>query len=52
MDVVSFRETAEKYSVIFLDAYGVLKSSTGLIEGALETVTSLIAAGKEMLMAF
>ncbi|MBW2404857.1 MAG: TIGR01459 family HAD-type hydrolase [Deltaproteobacteria bacterium] len=48
MDVVSFRETAEKYSVIFLDAYGVLKSSTGLIEGALETVTSLIAAGKEV----
>ncbi|MBW1833149.1 MAG: hypothetical protein JRJ10_15925 [Deltaproteobacteria bacterium] len=30
------------------DAYGVLKSSTGLIEGALETVTSLIAAGKEV----
>jgi HAD superfamily hydrolase (TIGR01450 family) len=48
MDVVSFRETAEKYSVIFLDAYGVLKSSTGLIDGALETVTSLIAAGKEV----
>jgi len=48
MDVVSFRETAEKYSVIFLDAYGVLKSSTGLIDGALETVASLIAAGKEV----
>jgi len=48
MDVVSFRQTAEKYSVIFLDAYGVLKSSTGLIDGALESVTSLIAAGKEV----
>ncbi len=48
MDVVSFRETAERYSVIFLDAYGVLKSSTGLIDGALETVTSLIAGGKEV----
>jgi HAD superfamily hydrolase (TIGR01450 family) len=48
MDLVSFRETTEKYSVIFLDAYGVLKSSTGLIDGALETVTSLIAAGKEV----
>lgn len=48
MDLVSFRKTAERYSVIFLDAYGVLKSSTGLIEGALETVTSLIAAGKEV----
>lgn len=48
MELVSFRKTAERYSVIFLDAYGVLKSSTGLIEGALETVTSLIAAGKEV----
>jgi HAD superfamily hydrolase (TIGR01450 family) len=48
MDVVSFRETAEKYSVIFLDAYGVLKSATGLIDGALGTVTSLIGAGKEV----
>jgi HAD superfamily hydrolase (TIGR01450 family) len=48
MDLVSFRETAERYSVIFLDAYGVLKSSTGLIDGALETVSSLIAAGKEV----
>ena len=48
MDLVSFRETAEQYSVIFLDAYGVLKSSTGLIDGALATVTSLIDAGKEV----
>jgi HAD superfamily hydrolase (TIGR01450 family) len=48
MDLVSFRETAERYSVIFLDAYGVLKSSTGLIEGALQTVAALIDAGKEV----
>jgi HAD superfamily hydrolase (TIGR01450 family) len=48
MDVVSFRETAERYSVIFLDAYGVLKSSTGLIDGALAAVTALIDAGKEV----
>ena len=48
MDLVSFKETADKYSVIFLDAYGVLKSSTGLIDGALDTVTSLIDAGKEV----
>jgi len=48
MDLVSFRETAKRYSVIFLDAYGVLKSSSGLIEGALETVKSLIADGKEV----
>ena len=48
MDLVSFKETAEKYSVVCLDAYGVLKSATGLIEGALETVTSLIDAGKEV----
>ncbi|MFA9412741.1 MAG: TIGR01459 family HAD-type hydrolase, partial [Deltaproteobacteria bacterium] len=48
MDLVSFQETTEKYSVIFLDAYGVLKSSTGLIDGALETVTSLIDSGKEV----
>lgn len=48
MNLVSFKETADKYSVIFLDAYGVLKSSTGLIDGALETVTSLIDSGKEV----
>lgn len=48
MDLVSFRETAKRYSVIFLDAYGVLKSSSGLIEGALEAVKSLIADGKEV----
>ncbi|MBW2509994.1 MAG: HAD-IIA family hydrolase [Deltaproteobacteria bacterium] len=48
MDLVSFRETAERYSVIFLDAYGVLKSSTGLIEGSLDVVRSLIDDGKEV----
>jgi HAD superfamily hydrolase (TIGR01450 family) len=48
MDLVSFRETAERYSVIFLDAYGVLKSSSGLIDGALDVVRSLIDAGKEV----
>jgi HAD superfamily hydrolase (TIGR01450 family) len=48
MDLVSFRKTAEKYSVIFLDAYGVLKSSTGLIDGAFQAITALIEAGKEV----
>lgn len=48
MDVRSFREVAEPYSVLFLDAYGVLKSAAGLIEGATETVDSLIASGKEL----
>jgi HAD superfamily hydrolase (TIGR01450 family) len=48
MDIVSFRETAERYSVIFLDAYGVLKSSSGLIDGALDVVRRLIDDGKEV----
>ncbi|HSN84451.1 MAG TPA: HAD-IIA family hydrolase [Polyangiales bacterium] len=48
MDLVSFRKTAERYSVICLDAYGVLRSSTGLIDGALETVRWLIDEGKEV----
>ncbi|MEM7436680.1 MAG: HAD-IIA family hydrolase [Myxococcota bacterium] len=48
MDVRSFRETAEPYSVVFLDAYGVLKSASGAIEGALETVTELMRSGKEV----
>ncbi|MGB5193112.1 MAG: HAD-IIA family hydrolase [Polyangiales bacterium] len=48
MDLVSFRETAKRYSVIFLDAYGVLKSSSGLIDGALDVVRSLIDDGKEV----
>ncbi len=48
MEVRSFRETAEPYSVVFLDAYGVIKSASGLIEGAMECVSSLIEAGKEV----
>jgi len=48
MELVSFRNTAERYSVICLDAYGVLRSSTGLIEGALDTVRWLIDEGKEV----
>lgn len=48
MDIRSFRETAEPYRVIFLDAYGVLKSASGMIDGAMETVRSLIDAGKEV----
>ncbi|MGB5812498.1 MAG: HAD-IIA family hydrolase [Polyangiales bacterium] len=48
MDVRSFRETTHDYSVVFLDAYGVLKSASGLIEGALETVTWLIDGGKHV----
>jgi HAD superfamily hydrolase (TIGR01450 family) len=48
MDLVSFRKTAEHYSVICLDAFGVLRSSTGLIDGALETVKWLIDEGKEV----
>ena len=48
MDVQSFRKTAEPYSVVFLDAYGVIKSATGLIEGAIECVSALIESGKEV----
>lgn len=48
MDVRSFRETVEPYGVVFLDAFGVLKSASGMIEGALETVHTLIDAGKEV----
>lgn len=48
MEIKSFQEVAEKYSVLFLDAYGVLKSATGIIPGATERVASLSAAGKSI----
>lgn len=48
MDIRSFRETVEPYRVVFLDAYGVLRSASGMIEGAIDTVRSLVAAGKEV----
>ena len=48
MDVRSFRETVGPYRVVFLDAYGVLKSASGMIDGALDTVNWLIEGGKEV----
>ncbi len=46
MEIKSFRQVAERYSVLFLDAYGVLKSATGLIPGATERIAEFSAAGK------
>jgi HAD superfamily hydrolase (TIGR01450 family) len=44
----SFRALAESYSVIFLDAYGVLKNFEGVIDGVLDTLAELKHAGKEL----
>ncbi len=41
----SFRALAERYRVVFFDAYGVLKNSKGMIEGAGETLAALMDAG-------
>lgn len=46
--VQSFRALAENYSVIFFDAYGVLKNFEGVIDGVLDTLAELKNAGKEL----
>lgn len=48
MDIKRFTEVSEPYSVIFLDAYGVLKSASGMIEGASNALRALSEAGKEV----
>ncbi|MDB4985775.1 MAG: haloacid dehalogenase [Myxococcaceae bacterium] len=44
----SFRELADNYSVIFFDAYGVLKNFEGVIDGVLDVLADLKSEGKEL----
>ncbi|MCG8554261.1 MAG: HAD-IIA family hydrolase [Proteobacteria bacterium] len=43
----SFLEIASAYRFVFLDAYGVLKNSTGMIQGAAETLLKLGEQGSD-----
>lgn len=44
----SFRALAENYSVIFFDAYGVLKNFEGVIDGVVDVLAELKRNGKEL----
>ncbi len=44
----SFEELADSYSCIFFDAFGVLKSSAGLYEGALDRLRAMRERGKQI----
>lgn len=44
----SFEEIADNYSVIFFDAFGVLKSSEGVFPGVAKVLHSLKRRGKEI----
>ena len=44
----SFRALAANYSVIFFDAYGVLKNFEGVIDGVLPALAELKREGKEL----
>lgn len=44
----SFEELADSYRCIFFDAYGVLKSSAGVYEGAMERLRQLTSIGKRV----
>jgi HAD superfamily hydrolase (TIGR01450 family) len=44
----SFRELADNYSVIFFDAYGVLKNFGGVMDGVLDVLADLKREGKEL----
>lgn len=45
MKIDSFFEVASRYRVVFFDAYGVLKNSTGTIPGALDAIHRLKQVG-------
>jgi len=45
MHIDSFHHICSHYKVIFFDSYGVLKSSSGLIEGASEILDALVRKG-------
>lgn len=44
--IVSFADIVKPYSVVFFDAYGVLKDSSGVAEGTAELLARLEAQGK------
>ena len=46
--ISSFAEISDRYSVLFLDAYGVLKNSSGVLDGIPEVLTRLTSANKEI----
>lgn len=46
----SFEELTDSYQCIFFDAFGVLKSSAGLYDGALERLRSLRERGKQIFL--
>ncbi|HEX2734826.1 MAG TPA: HAD-IIA family hydrolase [Polyangiaceae bacterium] len=45
---VSFSELAQRYKVLFFDAYGVLKSSSGVIAGVTDVLAWLGGIGKDI----
>jgi HAD superfamily hydrolase (TIGR01450 family) len=44
----SFRELADSYSVLFFDAYGVLKNFAGVMDGVVDLLADLKRDGKEL----
>lgn len=46
METSNFKQVIEQYRAIFLDAYGVLKNSQGIIPGVQETIDYLRISGK------
>ena len=48
MAYLSFAELVSNYKVIFFDAFGVLKNSSGLLDGTLDLLAWLNRTGKEV----
>ncbi|MEN9580840.1 MAG: hypothetical protein RJA70_3849, partial [Pseudomonadota bacterium] len=44
----SFAEVVQPYSAVFFDAYGVLKQSTGVLEGVHDALAWLVRSGKDV----
>jgi HAD superfamily hydrolase (TIGR01450 family) len=48
LQLTSFAQLAARYRVIFFDAYGVLKNSSGVMSGVNEVLAWLTQSGKEL----
>jgi HAD superfamily hydrolase (TIGR01450 family) len=46
----SFDNVSTNYQAVFLDSFGVIKNASGIIPGVVESVESMLEAGKEIII--
>jgi HAD superfamily hydrolase (TIGR01450 family) len=50
MKLRSFNGVVKNYKAVFLDSFGVIKNAGGIIPGVVESIESMMAAGKEIII--